>query len=81
MLQKLFKRGSLAVATDSVGITFESLQDTSYLGDGAYVGHDGFQIWLVTHDGYSTTNAVAVDFVAADDLVNYIKHLKEKGRA
>jgi len=24
------------------------MQDMDYLGDGVYVGHDGYQLWLTT---------------------------------
>lgn len=32
-----------------------------YLGDGVYLYHDGYQIWLATHDGSIVTNAIALE--------------------
>lgn len=37
------------------------LQSPSYLGDGVYVGHDGYQTWIVTFDGIRVTNQVALE--------------------
>jgi len=33
----------------------------SYLGDGLYVYHDGWHVWLYTSDGSSETNRVALE--------------------
>lgn len=32
-----------------------------YLGDGLYVRHDGYQVWLYASDGLRTTNEVALE--------------------
>jgi len=44
-------------------------QDTIHLGDGAYAGHDGYQIWLgANHHEHMT---VALDPHAFAQLVRY----------
>jgi len=58
-------------------IALKDLQDAKYIGDGAYVGHDGYQIWVLAHDGINTTNAVALEPDAADTLELYLKKIKE----
>lgn len=35
------------------------LHDIEYLGDGAYAGHDGWQMVTFTHDGYRVLNRIA----------------------
>ena len=39
----------------------EELDHRTYLGDGLYVGTDGYHIWLYTSDGIDITNAVALE--------------------
>lgn len=56
------------------------LLDAKYLGDGAYIGHDGFQVWIIAHDGYRVTEAVALDEIASKGVVEYFKRLEEKNR-
>ena len=31
-----------------------------YLGDGVYADFDGYQVWVFTHDGYRTTERIAL---------------------
>lgn len=42
--------------------------EREYIGDGLYVSHDGYHIWLETSDGISTTNRVALEPYAAKAL-------------
>jgi hypothetical protein len=35
--------------------------EQEYLGDGAYVHHDGFSIWLTTSNGIETTNEICLE--------------------
>ena len=36
------------------------LRDIEYAGDGVYVGHDGYQVWVFTHDGYGVQARIAL---------------------
>lgn len=36
------------------------LHDIAYLGDGAYAGHDGWQVWVFTHDGLNVLARIAL---------------------
>ena len=46
------------------------IKDADYIGDGVYVGNDGFQIWLYVADegGY---NRVAIEPVVMEKLIRY----------
>ena len=51
------------------------LQDRAYLGDGVYVGHDGYNIWLaVTRDG--RPEQVALEPAVFAELVAYERRLR-----
>jgi hypothetical protein len=56
----------------------ESLNDTEYLGDGAYIGHDGYQIWLLAHDGIEATAAVALEPDTWTNLKAYLTKIETK---
>jgi hypothetical protein len=32
-----------------------------YLGDGVYVGHDGYHVWLYTDNGIEVLNRIALE--------------------
>lgn len=51
-----------------------NLQFGSYLGDGVYVGFDGFKIWLYTHEG----NRIALEPVVFQQLIKYREILERK---
>lgn len=36
------------------------LHDIEYLGDGAYVGRDNYQVWVLTCDGYNVRDRIAL---------------------
>lgn len=48
--------------------------DGDHLGDGAYVSHDGYQIW-VSCDRERGLEAVALDRHAIEALVGYAKRI------
>jgi hypothetical protein len=48
--------------------------DMDYLGDGVYVGHDGYQVWLTTGSHHSP-ELVALDPEVLKALVNYAKRV------
>lgn len=50
-------------------------KDATYLGDGLYVTHDGFQIWLFAANGAGVTDRVALEPAV---LERFQKWLKEK---
>ena len=52
--------------------------DKEYLGDGVYLSHDGFQIWLTSEDGISVLNEIAIEPHLIDRLVAYRDGLIKK---
>ena len=48
-----------------------------YLGDGAYVSFDGYDIVLTTEDGYSETNRVVLNWRAVRDFELFIVELNK----
>jgi hypothetical protein len=60
----------------------EDLKLREYVGDGAYIGHDGYQVWIVSHDGISITNKVAIEPGSGEEaVIKYLKHMQEMRRA
>lgn len=53
------------------------LKDSEYMGDGVYIGHDGYQVWLITSNGFTTTNAVALEDGTLNNVIKYINKLRE----
>lgn len=49
-----------------------SEQKTSYLGDGLYVSHDGFQYWLIANDPLSDQR-VALEPGVLSAFLRYIE--------
>ena len=45
-----------------------------HLGDGLYARHDGFHVWLETHNGYSVTNAVALEPAVLDAFLRWVSN-------
>lgn len=56
-------------------------KDKDYLGDGVYVGHDGYQIWLWTSDGITVSNTIALDPTVYEALVRYAARTAENRSA
>ena len=52
---------SKTIAERQVRGLMDGLESRTYLGDGAYAGFDGYQIWVYTFDGLGTTNQVALE--------------------
>ena len=48
------------------------LEDQEYLGDGLYVGTDGFHLWLYTSNGILVTNKVALEPQVLANFLDYI---------
>jgi hypothetical protein len=47
--------------------------DLDYIGDGVYVGHDGYQIWLTLHS-HENTEMIALDPSVLNNLIRYAKN-------
>jgi hypothetical protein len=51
--------------------------DLEYLGDGVYVYHDGFQVWLITERDEGE-HRIALEPVVFDNLVRYRKRIMSR---
>jgi len=49
----------------------EQLRDVRYLGDGVYVGHDGYQFWLYTDRGAEGLHHIALEPNVLANLKDY----------
>lgn len=50
----------------------------TYLGDGVYVGHDGYGLVLTTEDGIRETNRIVLEPDVYRALVAYVEALGRK---
>ena len=56
-----------------------------YLGDGVYAEFDGYHVWLITNDGITDTNRIALEPAVYVALTAYVARLtranagREKG--
>ena len=55
------------------------LSNVIYLGDGVYIGNDGFQFWLYTSNGDTMTNRIALPPEVLTNLLDYIEENTERG--
>lgn len=53
----------------------DDLKNISYLGDGVYVGNDGFQLWLFLSNGIEEYNFIALEPQAISSLLAYYKKI------
>lgn len=51
----------------------DRFRDVEHLGDGAYVGHDGYQVWVWASDGVHDSSPVALDRLAIGRLAAYAR--------
>ena len=56
----------------------EYLGQETYLAEGVYARFDGYQIWLLTQDGYRVTNSIALDDTTMAAFDEYRRTLTEK---
>jgi len=56
----------------------EELKDISYIGDGAYIGHDNYQYWLFTDNGIAQENWIALEPTYLDVVNEYAKRIEGK---
>lgn len=54
----------------------ETLHNRMYLGDGVYVGHDGYQAWLYTDNGIAVTNKIALEPEVIDGFIKWLNQTK-----
>ena len=55
----------------------QPMQDEFYLGDGVYVGHDGWAVWLQTERS-NGWHQIALEPEILDSLVKYVARLRGK---
>jgi hypothetical protein len=53
-------------------MTKEELKDVSYLGDGVYIGHDGYQLWLFLSNGIGEHSFIAIEPYVIESLRSYV---------
>lgn len=53
------------------------MNDKEYLGDGVYVEHDGYQLWLTT-EGSDGANRIALEPGVYSALVAYVERLRRQ---
>jgi hypothetical protein len=56
------------------------LKDVSYLGDGVYVGHDDYQLWLYSYHGQRVTNKIALNNSVYKKLIAYKERIANEQR-
>jgi hypothetical protein len=56
----------------------KDLTGATYLGDGVYIGHDGYAFWLVTYDGMRSTNSICLEPEVVNNLLEVINKFREK---
>lgn len=61
-------------------ITKEMQENAVYLGDGAYLTNDGYQLWLFTSNGYHVVDSIALEDKVFDNLVTNGKDFFNKKR-
>ncbi len=45
-------------------------QDLDYMGDGVYIGHDGYQLWLTT-GSHENPELIALDPSVLNNIIRY----------
>ena len=55
----------------------EKIKKEAYLGDGAYVHHDGHHVVLTTNDGIRETNRVCLEPACLRAFEEYLERLKD----
>jgi len=54
-------------------------QDQSYLGDGVYASHDGYQIWLAVNE--PDNHVVALHLSVLKRLHDYVVYLRNRNQS
>lgn len=53
-------------------------RDARYVGDGVYVGHDGYHLWVWTSNGFQESEPIALEPKVLAALVGYHDRLRAK---
>lgn len=53
------------------------LRDVEHIGDGAYLGHDGYQLWLAA-ERENGWHMVAVEFGTGKTITDYETKIRQK---
>lgn len=51
----------------------EGEENATHVGDGAYTWHDGYHVWLGTHDGHRMSNRVALEPTALSAFLELLE--------
>ncbi len=51
--------------------------EVDYLGDGVYVAHDGYGMWLTAEDGIQATDGIYIEPLVFESLVRFVARMKE----
>ena len=54
----------------------DGMRDVEYIGDGVYIGHDGFHLWLATMREDWQWHRIALDPSVFSNLCSYEKKLR-----
>lgn len=52
-----------------------NLKDVDYLGDGVYVGHDDYQLWLLANSHEKPTDMIALEPSVYEALRRYAQRV------
>lgn len=50
-------------------------ENPDYLGDGVYVGHDSYQVWVWTSNGVDESAPIALEAPVLEALVRYARRI------
>lgn len=53
-------------------------KDKQYLGDGVYMSHDGYQLWLTAENGVDVLSAIAIEPHLIPVIQKYWDNLVER---
>lgn len=53
----------------------DRFSDVTYLGDGVYAGHDGYQVWIWTSNGIEESAAIALERGTLHTLLSYAQRI------
>jgi hypothetical protein len=54
-------------------MTIQDLQNSSYLGDGVYIGYMYNALWIITTDGITITNQICLEDEVLSALNKYLQ--------
>ena len=60
-------------------VEYNGLMDATYIGDGVYAAHDGYQVWLITQHYDEPAIAIALPPRELAVLMNYWARVTKPG--